>query len=43
MKHAITFALALYLGWLLGAWLYGPVTERPLPRIGMMLAMEQAI
>jgi hypothetical protein len=43
MKLAITFALALYLGLQLGAWLYGPVPQRPLPRIGMMLAMEQEI
>jgi hypothetical protein len=43
MKHAITFALALYLGMCLGSWLSGPVPQRPLPRIGMMLAMEQAI
>jgi hypothetical protein len=43
MKHAITFIVALYLGLLLGAWLYGPVPERPLPRIGMMLAMESEI
>jgi hypothetical protein len=43
MNHAITFALALYLGLQLGAWLYGPAPERPIPRIGMMLAQEQEI
>jgi hypothetical protein len=44
MKLLLTFAVALYLGLCLGAWLYGPVPQRPLPRIGMAgIAQEQTI